>query len=574
MASSTTSLQTPSPASRRPDNAPAPQRARKAAAARAPGAWAKASRRELAASTALLSLLGAALCATHVVRGGLYYDDWSVAALSRFAPGGLVHGLWLYYGQRPGQVVYYAALDRLFGVAAAPRIALAAAAAVLQASLFYALLRRLGARARDGLACAALALAFPFSDSVRLWGILSLASLAIAAWLLGVILALRALQGSGVRSLALHGASLALYAVGILSYEVFAVAECLAGLIYMRAVGFARARTRWAADVAVIASATLAPRLLLPIDIATPSRALAPAAMADHALHIARAGARLAGLALVPLGSVSPWAGALVIAAVLSGGGALALQAGRKPHRSGGAELRGWLAGACAGAGLAAAGWAVYVPAPEHYLPTAAGPVNRVNALAALGLTVLVYCTLALFVRLAGRVARASSPLPALGAPLLALAVGAGYVYRSASDARAWDRAAAEQRAVLADLHAALPRPPAGAVIYALNVPDTAGPGVPVLGTTLDLTSAARLSYASAGLRAVPLATAAELHCGARGPGAAGVQGAFGASYLLDVRTRRAVGLTSRAACAAAVWPGVNHARAAPAMAEARGAAS
>src|SRR4029077_19763308 len=79
-------------------------RARVPAALAATRMSARASRRELAACALLLTLLGAALSATHIARGGLYYDDWSVAALGRSAPGGLLHGLWLYYGQRPGQV--------------------------------------------------------------------------------------------------------------------------------------------------------------------------------------------------------------------------------------------------------------------------------------------------------------------------------------------------------------------------------------------------------------------------------------------------------------------------------------
>jgi hypothetical protein len=500
---------------------------------------------------ALLSLIGAALCATHVAHGGLYYDDWSVAALGRSAPRGLLHGLWLFYGQRPGQVLYYAGLDNVFGAAAAPRLALAGAAAVLEASVFYALLRRLGFRARDSLACAALALAFPFSDSLWLWGILSLASLAIAAWLGGVILALRALEQRGFRSLALHGTSLALYAAGILSYEVCAVAGCLAGLLYVRAVGFAKARVRWAADVVVIASATLLPRALLPVDIATPSRTQSLAGTAGHALQIARAGARLAGQALLPLSAVSAWAGTLAIAAALAA--SLLVRRARGARGVSGADALGrWLTRACAGVALAVAGWAVYAPATDHYLPTASGPLNRVNALAALGLALLIYSALALFGQLAGGLLRRRAAAAALVAPLLALALGGGYLYRSATDARAWDRAAREQRAVLADLRAALARPPADAVIFALHVPDDVAPGVPVLGTELDLTSAARLAYHSPRLWAVPLTRSTQLHCGSRGPTAAGVRGTFGASYLLDVPTRSALALTNRARCAAA----------------------
>ncbi|TMK26000.1 MAG: hypothetical protein E6G62_03475, partial [Actinobacteria bacterium] len=133
-------------------------------------------------------------------------------------------------------MLYYAALDDAFGSAASPRLALAAAMVVLQATCLYALLRELSVRARDAAAVAALSMIFPFSDSLWLWGVLSLTSLAISAALAGLILALRALRSTGRRALALHAASLALYVASILSYEAFAVAGSLAGLLYAHAV--------------------------------------------------------------------------------------------------------------------------------------------------------------------------------------------------------------------------------------------------------------------------------------------------------------------------------------------------
>src|SRR5207302_3284199 len=193
----------------------------------------------------------------------------------------------------------------------------------LQATLLYALLRRLGLLARDALACSALSLTFPFSDSVWLWGILSLASFAIAASLLGVILALRAFERTGARAFALHAVSLALYVVGILSYEVFAAAGCLAGLVYVRAVGLARARRRWAVDFVAISATTLLCRVLLPIDIATPSRTQSAAGMLDHAAQIAAVGVRVAGAAIVPIRVVSPWVGVGLLAVGLTSGAGL-----------------------------------------------------------------------------------------------------------------------------------------------------------------------------------------------------------------------------------------------------------
>jgi hypothetical protein len=511
-----------------------------------------AGRGEILACASGLSLLALLMCAAHIRRGGFYYDDWGVLALARFPPtSGVLHGLWLYYGQRPAQVLYYAALDELLGARAAPRLAVAAAMVVLQATLLYALLRRVGLIARDALACAALALAFPFSDSVWLWGILSLTSFAISAALLGVILALRALQSGGARSLVLHAASLALYALSILSYELFAVVGCLVGALYVRAVGFSRARYRWALDLLVILTAVLLARAILPIDIATPSRAQSMAGAVAHAGAICAAGLRLAGAALLPIEGVGPWLGTALLAAGLASAAAARHRLpADDPTRL---QLGRWLVIAAAGTVIAIAAWAVYVPAPDHYSPSAAGTVNRVNALAAIGIALLIYSFLMLLGALAVRLLHAPVPAASVVALGLALALCGAYVHRSAADVRAWDAAARDQRHVLADVRAALPRPPGGAVIYTYDAPLTVGPGVPVLNTTLDETSAVRMSYADAQLTAVPVARAAGVRCDQRATLGAAVPGTYGRSYLLDVRARRAAPLQSQAQCRSAV---------------------
>lgn len=64
-----------------------------------------------------LALLTLLICTAHVRHGGFYYGDRSVVAIGRFpGPSGLLHDLWPYCGQRPGQVLYYAALDEVFGL--------------------------------------------------------------------------------------------------------------------------------------------------------------------------------------------------------------------------------------------------------------------------------------------------------------------------------------------------------------------------------------------------------------------------------------------------------------------------
>jgi hypothetical protein len=534
---------------------------------------------ELLACGIALGLLAALMSATHVSRGGLYYDDWSLIALGRFpGPGGLLHSLWLYYGQRPGQLLYYAALQGAFGGGAEPRLALAAAMVALQGTCLYALLRCLSVRVRDASAIAALSLAFPYSDSLWLWGVLSLTSLAISAGLLGVTLALRALQSSGRRSLALHTASLSLYVVSILSYEAFAVAGCLAGLLYAHVVGLRRARLRWLLDVVVIALTLGLARLALPIDVATPSHVQSLTGMLDHAGLIVAHGARVLGAAALPLGGVDPWIGTALVGAVLATAALLGLRSrhgeavpGEAPSGMGvpwealsgegvpgealsgeraGGELGGWLAIAGAGALASLAAWAVYVPATNHYAPSLAGTVNRMNAGAGLGIAVILYACIVLAARVLARIARVREPAVSLVIGAVSLALLGAYLSRVAADARSWDTAAGDQRAILADLHSALPRPPAGATVYAFDAPLTVGPGVPVLNTMLDLTSALRLSYSSPTLLGVPLAGHASLSCTASGPVAGGVVGAYGRSYLVDAGRRRAFPLGDRAGCA------------------------
>jgi hypothetical protein len=522
--------------------------------ARDPVKWATRSR-ELRGEVLLcavgLGLLALLMCSVHIRNGGFYYDDWSLIALGRFpGPGGLLHSLWLDYGQRPGQVLYYAALDSAFGSAASPRLALAAAMIVLQATCLYLLLRNLSVRARDAAAIAALALTFPFSDSLWLWGVLSLTSLAISAALAGLVLALRALRSSGPRAIALHAASLALYVASILSYEAFAVAGCLAGLLYSHVVGLRRARVRWAVDVLVIGVTLAFARVALPIDVATPSRTQSLGGMVQHAALIVARGARIAGAAVLPVAGVSPWIGAGALLAVLA---AAFVARQRLPDRDGTrAQLGLWLAIAGAGALAALAAWAVYVPASDHYAPTAAGTVNRMNAAAAIGIAVLVYACIVLGARMLTRVAHLTASAAPAAAAAVALALATGYVARSLADARPWDAAAADQRRLLADMHLALPSLQPASTVYVLGAPSAVGPGIPVLGTTLDLTSAMRISYSDPQLTGVPIGAFAGIACGLRGPLAAGVRASYRDAYLLDVAKRRAIRLLDRRQCIAA----------------------
>jgi hypothetical protein len=199
----------------------------------------------------------------------------------------------------------------------------------------------------------------------------------------------------------------------------------------------------------------------------------------------------------------------------------------------------------------ALAAWAVYVPATDHYAPTTAGSLNRMNAAAAIGIVVVLYSCIVLAARTLGRLAcmPASSALAVAAAVTLALA--AGYLARSLGDARQWDAAAADQRREVAGMHRALPSVRRGSTVYVFGAPLAVGPGIPVLGTTLDLTSAMRISYSDPQVVGVPIGASASIACGPRGPLAAGVGASYGDAYMLDIAKRRALRLVDRRQCIA-----------------------
>jgi hypothetical protein len=518
-----------------------------------------ASRRHEGAVCAVaLTLLSLAISLAHIRHGGFYYDDWPALALTRFPPhGGLLHGLWLYYGQRPGEVLYYAALESLFGYNASAQLALAALMLAALGTCLFALLRRLGLAALEAGSICALVIVFPFSDSIRLWPIMSMATLAIALSLLGVLVALRAFEAQHSRAAALHACSLALYLLAVLSYEVCAAAACAAGAVYAVRFGARRARWRWALDMVAIGATLAFMKLILPVDIATPSRLQSLSGAVHHTGTILAQGGQLLGsAAAAPFGAGRAVADLALALLSLT---ALAAAALRKRLPAGDparATLGRWLAIASGGAGLALAAWAVYIPAPSHYSPGASGTANRVNALAGVGLVLCLYACAALVGVLLGKLAERRTPVApqraaALAASLAAVALGAAWLEHGAADSRLWDRAGGDERALLASVQTALPDPPAGATIYTFDQRRAEGP-VPVLDTALDLTSALRLAYDDPTLAGAPLRGAASLTCAPRGLRSS-LQASsplYGAVYLVDVGARRVLRVTSPASCA------------------------
>jgi hypothetical protein len=489
------------------------------------------SGRELLCAAACFIVLGLAVFAGHIRHGGFYYDDWGVLSVVHFPPragDGALHALWPFYGSRPGEVLWYALLESVLAFHVHQQLALAALLLILEVLCLFALLRRLGLDTLAAGAIGALVLLFPFSDSLWLWSILTTNTLTTALYLIGIMLALRALEARGWRGIALHATSLALYLIGIVTYgESFAVLGCLVGLLYVRSVGWRRARLRWALDVIAIAAALIYTRVVLPKDIVTPHPSLSLHHMWVHAGEIAGSAARLLAAAAEPFGEP----GASLVLGVL----AVLLIARARDRR--------WLAIAAAGLIVAVAAWAVYVPADFHYLPDAPGTGNRVNGLAGIGIAILLYAAAMLILR------RGALAL------LVTLALGAGYVQRIAADVRVWNRAAQQQAQILTTIRAHFPRPPAGATFFVTDWPQSAGPNVPVYGEPYYFGGALKWTFADRTLQGAQVDRTTRWACGpqiiiaSHLPYAPPLFAHYGRTYLIDVRADRVLALTRPGQC-------------------------
>jgi hypothetical protein len=520
---------------------------------------------ELAVAALVLGVIALVAFGGHVRHGGFYYDDWGVLGIVRFRAHGqsAIGALWPFYSKRPGEVVWYALVDSTLGFHASLQLALAAATLTLELLAIFALMRMLGLAFLHSLLICALILVFPFSDSQWLWAIMSMATLACAIGVLAVILAIKALESRGRRALALHAASLLLFVASILSYEVFAVLGCLAGAAYAVRVGLRRARVRWALDVVVILGTLLAAKLWLPADRATPVTTQSTSSIAHHAWLIVKQGANVISAATTPSGSLGE---PLVLGAIALVLGAAALAAWRLPASDAVRPvLRRWLSIAVVGSIVAAAAWAVYLPAIDYYSPGSAGTGNRVNGMAGVGVVLFLYSTGVLFAALLWRLLRptdwgrrlAAWPLSPVAAVVLgALVLGGGYVRHARSDARVWNEAIVEQRRVLATIKALLPHPRARPVsLYAFDYPRQVRTWIGVFAYPWDLSSALVHAYGFTGVGGIPTGRGASFECATSafyptnfGYGRA-LGSPYGHAYFVDVAARRAVAVDDRSTC-------------------------
>ncbi len=518
------------------------------------GAVAPPTVREAAAALGLLLLLGAAVYGVHVARGGFTWDDWQLAGRLRFAPQNDEFIGWIdlkLLAFRPLSAIFVGLPALAFGTAAAWHLALAVAISAATAATFYVFLRVVvPLEPVHAGAIAGLLLVFPWSDSMVLWPTASLNWLGVAFYFAGVVVAIRGLEAGGRRGTRLAAASVGLYLASLWSYEIAGPAILAGFLLYRRVAPRRTALRRWAVD-AVLVSAWL---VVVALNTQRDTQALGDTLA--HGATILDEALTLAARALVPVDGIPRLA-------VLGGAAALLVcafvLARRTDDAAAATRLRRWAWLAVAGLGALVVGYALVVPASDHYGPLRPGIENRINLLAAPAYVTFAYAAVMTAWALARTVLPGARhrPVAAIAAVAVA-AIGAGYVSRVAGDIGDWDAAAAARERVLDALEAAVPRPPPSTTLYAYGEAAYQAPGVPIFAVTWDFRPAARLRYDDRTVGALTVRPGVRFTCMPGGvrlndPAYRRTRGSdYGRSVLVDVRTGRTLRIDTPAACAAA----------------------
>jgi hypothetical protein len=497
----------------------------------------------LAASAVALATLLA--LTGHILHGGLYSDDWGFAGDYLYADPPryvtAVGQLLDLSGGRPLLALLHPLPYAIFGADPTRHLVLAAVLSAVTALTFYVLLRTIGLGLADALLVSLLALAFPWSDSTKLWPTAAINNVALIFLLLGVIVALRGLKVPGRRGYALHAGAALFYLLGVLTYEAVAAAAFLAGALYLGRAPRRSALTRWAVDAVVLVGA------LIYDWIATAHARGVPSLRAriEDVGHLGREATWLLARAIFPAAESRVTRDVVLLVIASTAGVALL--------RRSEARVRRWLEIGAVGAATIATAYAAF--AGSGLSPLSRGVDNRGNMVAALGFALVAYA----IIRLATLLVLPNRPAASATAAALAgvaLVIWYGKLVRD--DAALWDLAASQQARILSLLREAVPRPAHGTTIFLYGAPPQVAPGVPVFSEIWDFNGAVKLLYHDGSLRAFP-APEGGSHCGPIGlPRPLGTRynepdtARYGRIIAFDAATGRAVPIRSAAECASA----------------------
>ena len=456
--------------------------------------------KELAGAAVFLLVIGVAAYGLYVTRGGFYSDDWANAANYHFADPprywSSVDQLEGVLGGRPLLALLLPVPHAVFGTDTDLQLGLALALGILTSCCFYVLLRTLAMPPLHAAAIAALALLFPWSDSIRLWATASINSVAVCLFLLGLTLALRGLDHRGRRGVAMHAAADLLYLLSILTYEVAAAAALLAGLLYLGRAPRTTAIRRWCADVIVVFAAIT---YSLTTTVETRHVGSLGERIGDVGEFVREAGLLLAS-SLLPIGSQGRPLQALILLLAATVVGLIVLRLRR--HRDD--ALRHWLWWIVVA--TIAIGAAYFMFLGSHLHPRDPGIDTRINVFAGLAYCLLVYALVAAACRLIlGDGLRAVTAAIALVA-----AMGLGYGLLLRDDQGNWELASSRQQDVL---RAADGVGPKWRTLVTFGAPSQAAPEVPIFNKSWDLRGALRLRFDDPSLRGFPVYRGVRLKC-------------------------------------------------------------
>ena len=332
-----------------------------------------------------------------------------------------------------------------------------------------------------------------------------------------------------------------------MTYELTVGLIASAGLLYIALAGWRAARKRWAADLVAMAAVAVWNFSTTPRSAATQLSSLL-----DHFETIVVEGGTVLARTALPLGSDRTVVVLVVVFAVLAATVALALTA--RPASPLGASLRRWLLLFSGGAAVIVVGWAPFIPADPYYTPTLYGLSNRVNALAAVGLVMVVYALAGMVGAMVGAV-RPRTPIVATAVTLvLAVVLGLGYLKVVDRHSDLWVNAFRGEMSAIGQIKGQYPTLPDGSVVYTFGYPGYQAPGVSIFSVSWDLNAALKLHYRKPDVGGYPVVQPSAVRCAEEGVvidgGIVGRRSTpYGRAILFDVPSARTVRVRNLGEC-------------------------
>ena len=505
----------------------------------------------------LLAALAIFMSAARILHGSDIMDDWAIRAEAHFAGfGGVLKDLLQQDARRPLAAMYFAALFSVIGSHIKLMLAVSSILRLVIATGLYALLQELRFGWLDSVAIAGLALLFPNSDSTWLWPSASAYSLAVACVLFGCLVNVRAVRYGGRYLRLLRVSGIALISAGILTNELVVPLALASGALYFTLTAPRRALRSWSVDLLVLAIviATFIFHLIPVIHGDDNHEISSFSQMRYHAHVILSQSSTLLTHSLLPFGTPrnSTVLGMVGVIMAL----ALVVTSSLKPTAASRRALVKWLAVATIGLLIIGLGYVMLVPANIYYVPLQPGLGNRINAVPAIGMALVLYAAITLAAHLIFR-ELPRAPLLISGFIVLAVTLaGVGYARRIHADELAWRQSGELERAILVDLRTHVPTPPPNTSVVTIDAPVETAPGVPVFDASWDLNGAVELLWNDPTLRAFPTAPGMDLECATSQlrvnlPGSPAIWQATYPVDVMDIATETLLVLRSQSACSA-----------------------